>query len=129
VKLGLENRYHYLDIPIIDEMEELLQLADSSQLGFIYDVGHAQALGRLGFFPPEDWLYRYSCRILGSHLHDVVGLSDHLAPGMGEINFKALSTRLPEGSFRTVEIQPGNTLAQLKDSIDYLVQVGCIKYI
>jgi sugar phosphate isomerase/epimerase len=129
VKLGLENRYHYMDIPIIDEMEELLQLTDSNRLGFIYDVGHAQALGRLGFFPPEDWLYRYSRRILGSHLHDVVGLSDHLAPGIGEINFKDLSTRLPGGSFRTVEIQPGNTIAQLKDSIDYLVQVGCIKYI
>ncbi len=51
VKLGLENRYHYMDIPIIDEMEELLCLADPDRLGFIYDVGHAQALDRLGFFP------------------------------------------------------------------------------
>src|SRR4030042_5182778 len=29
VKLGLENRYHYMDIPSIDEMEEFLGLADS----------------------------------------------------------------------------------------------------
>lgn len=129
VKLGLENRYHYLDIPIIDELEELLQLADSLHLGFVYDVGHAQALGRLGFFPAEDWLMRYSTRIFGSHLHDIIGLSDHLAPGLGEIDFKAIARYLPESSFRTIEIKPGNTLAQLKESIDYLVQVGCIKYI
>jgi sugar phosphate isomerase/epimerase len=129
VKLGLENRYHYLDIPIIDEMEELLQLADSSRLGFIYDVGHAQALGRLGFFPPDEWLNRYSARILGSHLHDVIGLSDHLAPGLGEIDFSAISNHLPDDSFRTLELLPGNTLAQIHDGIEYLVEAGCIEYI
>ncbi len=129
VKLGLENRYHYMDIPIIDEMEELLRIADSTVLGFIYDVGHAQALGRLGFFPSEEWLNRFFTRMFGSHLHDVIGLSDHHAPHLGEVDFKAIAGYLPEGSFRTIEIQPGNTLAQLKESIDYLVQVGCIKYI
>ena len=69
-----------------------LQLADLNHLGFIYDVGHAQALGRLGFFPAEDWLKSlliagYSVLIL----HDVIGLSDHFAPGLGEIDFKAHS--------------------------------------
>ncbi len=129
VKLGLENRYHYMDIPIIDEMEELLQLADPSRLGFIYDVGHAQALCQLGFFPAEEWLNRYSDRILGTHLHDVIGLTDHLAPGLGEIDFKTLSYRLPEDSFRTLELLPGNTLAQVKDGIKYLVSSGCIRYL
>ena len=129
VKLGLENRYHYMDIPIIDEMEELFQLADPSALGFIYDVGHAQALGQLGFFPADDWLNRYSSRILGTHLHDVIGLTDHFAPGLGEIDFKAIAYYLPENSFRTLELQPGNTLAQVQDGIDYLVNAGCIKYL
>jgi sugar phosphate isomerase/epimerase len=129
VKLGLENRYHYMDIPIIDEMEELLQLADSDRLGFIYDVGHAQALGRLGFFAPEEWLKRYSDRILGSHLHDVIGLSDHLAPGLGEIDFTNIANYLPISAFRTLELTPGNTLAQVQHSIGHLVETGCIRYI
>ncbi len=127
VKLGLENRYHYMDIPIIDELEELLKLADSSRLGFIYDVGHAQALGQLGFFPSEEWLNRYSDRIMGTHLHDVIGLTDHLAPGLGEIDFKSLSDRLPEDSFRTLELLPGNTLAQVQSGVEYLVKAGCIR--
>lgn len=127
VKLGLENRYHYMDIPIIDELEELLKLANSSRLGFIYDVGHAQALGQLGFFPSEEWLNRYSDRIMGTHLHDVIGLTDHLAPGLGEIDFKSLSDRLPEDSFRTLELLPGNTLAQVQSGVEYLVKAGCIR--
>lgn len=129
VKLGLENRYHYMDIPSIYEMAELLSLADSSQLGFIYDVGHAQALDRLGFYPHEDWLKRYSSRMLGAHLHDVIGVTDHYAPGLGEINFKFIANYLPENAFRTFEMLPGNTLAQVKHGINLLVETGCIKYL
>lgn len=128
IKLGLENRYHFMDIPSIDEMDELLSLADSSTLGFIYDVGHAHALDRLGFFPYEEWLKRYSSRIFGTHLHDVIGLSDHLAPGLGQVDFSKISTYIPESAFRTLEIQPGNTLAQVRSGIDNLVNTGCIHY-
>jgi sugar phosphate isomerase/epimerase len=129
IKLGLENRYHYMDIPTIEEMNELLCLAGPDQLGFIYDVGHAQALGRLGFFPHQEWLKRYSSRIFGAHLHDVIGLSDHYAPGLGEIDFKFISNYLPVNSFRTFELQPGNTLAQVTFGLHLLVEAGCIKYL
>jgi sugar phosphate isomerase/epimerase len=129
VRLGLENRYHYMDIPSIDEMNELLSLANSSQLGFIYDVGHAQALDRLGFYSHEDWLKRYSSRMFGAHLHDVIGLTDHYAPGLGEIDFSKIAQYLPEDSFRTFELLPGNTLAQVKDGVKFLVEAGCINYL
>jgi sugar phosphate isomerase/epimerase len=128
IRLGLENRYHYMDIPLIDEMGELLDLADSSRLGFIYDVGHAQALDRLGFFAHEEWLQRYSSRMIGCHLHDVRGLTDHLAPGLGEIDFKRIAQYLPVSAFRTLELQPGNTLAQVRNGISHLIEAGCIGY-
>jgi sugar phosphate isomerase/epimerase len=126
VQLGLENRYHIMDIPILDEMDELLSLADSAVLGFIYDVGHAQALDRLGFFTHEEWLKRYSSRMIGCHLHDVRGLTDHLAPGLGEMDFRWISNYIPEDAFRTIELQPGNTLAQVKDGVINLLNAGCI---
>lgn len=129
ISLGLENRYHYMDIPSIDEMDELLRLADSSHLGFVYDVGHAQALDRLDFYPHEDWLKRYCSRTIGTHLHDVAGLSDHLAPGLGEIDFKKIAPYIPENSFRTVELQPGNTVEEIKSGLDILVEAGCIQYL
>ncbi|PWB56565.1 MAG: hypothetical protein C3F13_00370 [Anaerolineales bacterium] len=129
VILGLENRYHYMDIPVMDEMEELLDLADPGRLGFIYDVGHAQALDRLGFFKHEDWLKRYASRMVGCHLHDVNGLTDHLAPGLGEIDFGIIAHYLPDTAFRTLELRPGNTLAQVKHGLLLLVEAGCIKYL
>jgi sugar phosphate isomerase/epimerase len=129
IGLGLENRYHYMDIPSIDEMGGLLSLADTNRLGFIFDVGHAQALDRLGFYTLEDWLMRYSSRMFGTHLHDVIGLTDHYAPGLGEINFNWIASFLPVNSFRTFEMLPGNTLAQVRNGLHLMLEAGCIKYL
>jgi sugar phosphate isomerase/epimerase len=129
VKMGLENRYHFMDIPSIDEMEELLTLAGPERLGFIYDVGHAQALDRLGFFPHDEWITRFGSRIFGAHIHDVIGLSDHLAPGMGDIDFLRVNTYLPEDAFRTLELKPGNTLAQVISGLHLLLEIGCVRYL
>jgi sugar phosphate isomerase/epimerase len=129
IRLGLENRYHIMDIPDLDEMGELLSIAEPSVLGFIYDVGHAQALDRLGLFPHEEWLRRYAPRMIGCHLHDVRGLTDHLAPGLGEMDFNWIADFLPSTAFRTLELQPFNTIAQVKDGVDHLINTGCISYL
>jgi sugar phosphate isomerase/epimerase len=84
VRLGVENRYHHMDLPSLDEMGELLGLADADRLGFLYDVGHAQTLDRLGFYSHEEWLKRYGSRIIGVHLHDALGVEDHRMPGLAK---------------------------------------------
>jgi HAD superfamily hydrolase (TIGR01662 family) len=127
IRLGLENRYHYFDIPSLDELGELLSLAGPNRLGFIYDVGHAQTLDRLGFYPHEEWLRRYASRMIGSHLHDVQGVMDHFAPGLGDVDFDMVASYLPEKAYRTCELQATNSPAQVKAGLKYLVEHGCIK--
>lgn len=129
VCLGLENRYHYFDIPTQDEMSALLALAEPDQLGFIYDVGHATAMDRLGFFPNEMWLKRFGGRIFGAHLHDVIGISDHYAPGLGDVNFRMVAGYLPKEAFRTVEVMSFNTPEQIKTGLIKLVDTGCVNLI
>ena len=127
VRLGLENRYHYFDIPNPDEMGFLLGLAGPEQLGFVYDVGHAQALDRLGYYLHEEWLQRYSARMIGVHLHDVIGITDHLAPGLGEVDFDMIAAYLPERALRTCELQSTNTAEQVEAGLMFLAEHGCIK--
>ncbi len=129
IRLGIENRYHFFDIPALDEMGELLALAGSDQLGFVYDVGHAQTLDRLGFYPHEEWLKRYASRIIGVHLHDVVGVDDHQAPGMGEVDFRMVASYLPGDAYRALEVQSFNTPEQIKTGMQILVNTGCVKLI
>jgi len=126
IRLALENRYHYFDLPLVDEMEELLALAGQDQLGFIYDVGHAQTLDRLGFVPHEEWLRRFSDRMVEIHIHDVKGIIDHYAPGLGEVDFDMIRPYLPAGIIRTVEIHPRNTPEELRQGINFLEIKGII---
>ena len=129
VRLGLENRYHYSDIPTQEEMSALLELAEQDRLGFIYDVGHATAMDRLGFFPNEMWLKRFGGRIFGAHLHDVIGISDHYAPGLGDVDFRNVAGFLPKDSFRTMEVMSFNTPEQIKTGLKILVDTGCVNLI
>lgn len=127
IVLGLENRYHYLHIPTPAEMGELMACAGPEMLGMVYDVGHAQAMERLGFFTHQEWLERFADRIVEVHLHDVKGIEDHLAPGLGEVDFARLAPWLPAGALRTCEIRPQATPEQIVAGMDTLVRLGCIE--
>jgi sugar phosphate isomerase/epimerase len=129
VRLGIENRYHFLDIPSLDEMGEILDMADPDRLGFIYDMGHAQTLDRLGFFLHETWLQRYTGRMIGMHLHDVLGIHDHLAPGWGEIDYKKIAPYLPKSAFRTLEVTAANTPERIREGLRILEQSGCVSLV
>lgn len=126
VRIGLENRYHWTDIPTQDEMAELLTLGNPQQLGFWFDIGHATALDRLGFYSLEGWLSRFSTRLVGCHLHDVIGLEDHQSPGMGDVDFEWVGRYLPENLVRTLELHPRMTAQQVQDGIRFLAQKGIV---
>jgi sugar phosphate isomerase/epimerase/FMN phosphatase YigB (HAD superfamily) len=126
VCLGLENRYHYMDIPDPDELGELLSLAAPEQLGFVLDTGHAAALDRLGFYPQEVWLQRFGERLVGMHLHDIKDLSDHRAPGSGSLDFSVFQHALPDFGFQTLELAPRQTFSQVKTGLTYLLLKGLL---
>jgi HAD superfamily hydrolase (TIGR01549 family) len=124
--LGLENRFHFMELPSPDELGEFLALAGPEHLGFLYDAGHAQALSRLGFYPHEEWLERFGSRIVGTHLHDAVGIQDHRVPGQGEVDFNMVAAYLPKNAFRTLEFQGFNTHEQVLAGLKILQECGCI---
>ena len=53
MRLGIKNRYHYLKIPLLDEMGRLLEAVGDGRGGFWYDVGHAHTLERLVLLPTK----------------------------------------------------------------------------
>jgi putative hydrolase of the HAD superfamily len=129
VKLGLENRNHFREIPSLDEMEILLSLGDANTLGVTFDVGHAKHLDRLGFYHFEDWLKRFSSRIYETHLHDIRGVVDHFAAGLGEVDFELVASYLPQGAIRTCEFLDTNTPEEVSSALKYLYDHNCIQTI
>lgn len=129
IRIGLENRYHYREFPSPDELGILLDLAEPERLGFIYDVGHAQHLSKLGFYKYDVWMKRYFSRIFGTHLHDVRGIDDHFTPGTGDLDFSEIATYLPETAFRTCEFKEINTPEQVRNGLKFLYTHNCVKTI
>ena len=104
VAIGLENRYHYHEFPGIDEMHELLADYPPAVAGFWLDVGHAEVLDRLGLVAKERWLDELGARCIGAHVHDVDGLADHRAPGLGDVDWSYIARGLPADAPRVFEI-------------------------
>jgi sugar phosphate isomerase/epimerase len=110
VVIGLENRYHFHEIPHPAEYELLLDGLVPAQAGYWHDTGHAEVLHRLGFVDRHAWLDALANRAVGAHLHDVLGIGDHRGPGDGDVEWDYITAGLGHLPAYTLEInqhQPG----------------------
>jgi len=125
--LGLETRFHFHEIPNIHEMAELLDNVPENLVGYWHDVGHAEVQQQLGFSLHEEWLSRFRDRMVGVHLHDVLGISDHHAPGKGDINWEMVAKYLPQKIVKVCEIGEWNEEEQIKGVVEFLKNRGVLK--
>jgi sugar phosphate isomerase/epimerase len=124
--LGLETRFHFNEIPSIDEMVEILDEVPESSVGYWHDVGHAEVQQQLGFSLHEEWLSRFKDRIVGTHLHDIRGISDHHAPGKGNMNWEMVARYLPPGIIKVCEIGEWNDEGQIQRVVKFLQEKGIL---
>jgi len=124
VRLGLENRYYYPEMPIWDEVGLLLERLPADVVGYWHDVGHAQVLETLGLERHEAWLRAYGPRCLGIHLHDCRGLHDHQPPGRGTIDWEMIRRHLPATTLRVLEVSREHSTEDLAAGVQYLAGLG-----
>lgn len=124
VTIGLENRYHYHEIPHPHEYEELLDGLALEEAGYWHDTGHAEVLHRLGFIDRHEWLGKNSHRIVGAHLHDVTGIGDHRAPGDGDVEWDYIVAGISGLARYTLEINQHQPDERVTGAIGFLRGVG-----
>ena len=124
VKLALENRYHYNELPTLDDFETIFDKFKDVPVGYWHDTGHAHAHEVLGLNPTGELLQRYGQNLIGVHIHDAVGLNDHLAPGLGEIDFDAIKVYLMQDTLKVLELKSGTTDADILQGIRYIRASG-----
>jgi len=120
VLLGLENRYHYHELPGLDDFGAIFANFKGTPIGYWHDTGHAHANETLGLIPKNFLLQTYGNRLIGIHLHDAVGLDDHLPPGAGEIDFQALKPYLKSDTIKVIELKPGIPAAEVLEGIRFV---------
>jgi sugar phosphate isomerase/epimerase len=107
VVLGLENRFHYHELPGPEDFEGLFNAFQGAPLGYWHDLGHAHAAEIMGTGGGQWMMDRFSDRLVGVHVHDAAGLADHRPPGEGEIDFRVLAPCCDKGVRLVMELRPG----------------------
>lgn len=119
VVIGLENRYHYFELPNSDELEVIFKEFDGAPLGYWHDTGHAHVQEQLGIVTQASLLEAHGHRLEGLHLHDANGLDDHIAPGLGEIEFGCLKGLVDPKRPLVIELAPGTAQKNVSRAVAF----------
>ena len=120
VTLGLENRAHYHELPGSGDFEQLLAEFAGGPLGYWHDTGHAHLAEKLTIVPLGFLLDKYAPDLVGVHLHDAVGLQDHLPPGSGEIDFNTVKPHLKPEIPVILELKPGTSNEDIQTALAFM---------
>lgn len=114
VVLGVESRLALHEIPHPSELPLMLQGFQPEMVGYWHDVGHTEALHRIGYVSREQWFSQPGVHVVGAHVHDATGITDHRAPGRGDVDLSwhlARVAHLPTVTLEINQFEPDEAVA------------------
>jgi sugar phosphate isomerase/epimerase len=119
VRLGVEGRRGYEEIPSERELPRLLEEMNSPQLGYWHDFGHIQIKENLEFLDHGEWLRKIGPRTFGCHVQDCIWpAQDHQPPFAGDVDLINLVPLLPRDCAWVWEMSPRKTADEIKRSVE-----------
>lgn len=80
VRYGIETRSRPQQIPTLMEAKTIIKALKGAPVGIWYDTGHAIMMDRLGLYDSVVEMESLMDDIVGVHIHETIGLSDHWCP-------------------------------------------------
>ena len=126
VTLALENMPYYEGLPLPDELQKILAWDLGGWVKGWYDTGHARVCEMHGWHsqPSQPTQPSQPLNFIGMHLNDVEAFNDdHLAPGMGKVDFAALRTFAENVKHVVFEPNAGVKEADLKRGVEHIRKI------
>jgi sugar phosphate isomerase/epimerase len=118
VRIGLEARRDYEQIPTERELAELLREMNSPNLGYWHDFGHCQVKENLGFIDHAEWLDTVGPRAFGCHVQDCIWPArEGQLPFTGSVDFEKLVPLLPANCLFVWQMNPNKTADAIRQSV------------
>jgi sugar phosphate isomerase/epimerase len=119
IKLGVEGRRGYEEIPSERELPALLDEMNSPQLGYWHDFGHIQIKENLAFLNHAEWLRTIGSRAFGCHVQDCIWpAQDHQPPFAGDVDLDKLVPLLAPDCVFVWEMSPRKKVAEIRRSVE-----------
>lgn len=89
IRFGIETRSRPQQIPTLAEAKRIIRALKGAPVGIWYDTGHAIMMDRLGLYDSVGEMDGLMNDIVGVHIHETIGLSDHWCPyvNSGDMHF------------------------------------------
>ena len=118
IKLGIEGRRGYEEIPSERELPALLDELNSPFVGYWHDFGHIQIKENLAFLDHAEWLKAIGPRTLGCHVQDCIWpAQDHQPPFAGDVDLARLVPMLPKNCQLVWEMSPRKKADEIRRSV------------
>ncbi|AIQ50282.1 Xylose isomerase-like TIM barrel [compost metagenome] len=89
IRFGIETRSRPQQIPTLAEAKRMIRALKGAPVGIWYDTGHAIMMDRMGLYDSVREMDGLMNDIVGVHIHETIGLSDHWCPyvNSGDMHF------------------------------------------
>ena len=64
--------------------------------------------------------------MIGIHLHDVRGIDDHYAPGIGDLDWDLVARNIPKDAIRVCELANWNAPENVAGAVTFLRSKGIL---
>ncbi|OKP99562.1 sugar phosphate isomerase/epimerase [Paenibacillus sp. P46E] len=95
VRFGIETRSRPQQIPTLAEAKTIIKALKGAPVGIWYDTGHAIMMDRLGLYDSVREMEGLMEDIVGVHIHETLGLSDHWCPYVNSKDMEFYDAYLP----------------------------------
>lgn len=95
ISFGIETRSRPQQIPTLAEAKTIIRALKGAPVGIWYDTGHAIMMDRMGLYDSVGEMEGLMDDIVGVHIHETIGLSDHWCPYVNSKDMEFYDAYLP----------------------------------